>query len=86
MHWVSEVARNVRDALTDLPREYQKRLVLVFEEISKNPYSGDVRKIKGEYNVWRRRVGPYRIFYELFLKERKILIFKLERRTTTMYR
>jgi len=41
--------------------------------------------MKGEENVWRRRVGAYRIFYELISKEKTINVFRVERRTSKTY-
>ena len=45
----------------------------------------DIEKIKGEENVWRRRIGNYRIFYEINPKRRSINIFWVERRTSSTY-
>jgi len=41
--------------------------------------------MKGEENVWRRRIGAYRIFYKIRVSEKIILVFKLERRTSKTY-
>ncbi|PIQ07418.1 MAG: hypothetical protein COW72_00415 [Candidatus Nealsonbacteria bacterium CG18_big_fil_WC_8_21_14_2_50_37_10] len=43
------------------------------------------KKMRGEKNVWRRRVGAYRIFYELIQKEKVIHVFWVERRTSKTY-
>jgi len=50
-----------------------------------NPYRGDIEKMKGEENIWRRRIGAYRIFYEIIPKEKVIYVFRAERRTTKTY-
>ena len=57
----------IRDrALKDtakFPKKDQERITEVLEkEIGLNPYLGDIEKIKGEENSWRRRIGAYRIF------------------------
>jgi len=40
----------------------------------------------GILNVWnRRRVGNYRIFYDLFLEQHLIVVTVIKRRTTTTY-
>jgi mRNA-degrading endonuclease RelE of RelBE toxin-antitoxin system len=41
--------------------------------------------MKGEENVWRRRAGAYRIFYELIPKTKIIYVFRVERRTSKTY-
>ena len=46
---------------------------------------GDIQKMRGKDNVWRRRVGSYRIFYKIETSEKTILVFYLERRTSKTY-
>ena len=62
------------------------RIEEALRQMEINPYLGDIEKMAGEGNVWRRRVGGYRIFYELFLPSKEVYIFRIERRTTTTYR
>ena len=50
-----------------------------------DPYFGDIKKMKGEENTWRRRTGAYRIFYKLRIAEKIILVFRVERRTSKTY-
>ena len=51
-----------------------------------DPYAGDVQRLKGHRFAWRRRVGTYRILYDLNLEIRLILIARIERRSSTTYR
>ena len=41
--------------------------------------------MSGEDNVWRKRVGAYRIRYELIKEEKIIYVFQIERRTSKTY-
>ena len=50
-----------------------------------NPFAGDTRKLQGLNNIWRRRVGAYRIFYEIEKTRRLVHIFKVERRGSNTY-
>jgi len=54
-------------------------------ELVTNPYSGDFKKILGEENSWCRRIGAYRIFYEIIPQEKTIFVFRIERRTSKTY-
>jgi mRNA interferase RelE/StbE len=85
-NWVLQIDSAVFKVLQKMPRKEVKRLLAVIERLPLNPFSGDIQKMKGEENVWRRRVGSYRIFYELILKERIIYVYQIERRTSTTYR
>lgn len=68
------------------PKQDANRLLFVLEEFQTNPYQGDIEKIKGEDNVWRIRVGTYRILYEVFPSEKSVEVFRVERRSTNTYK
>jgi len=50
---------------------------------SHDPFRADIKKMKGEQNVWRRWTGDYRIRYELIAEEKVIRFFLVERRTSS---
>jgi len=85
MGWRIKIARRVLKEAKRFPKKDAKRLLLVLEELTKNPYQGDIEKIKGEENVWRRRVGDYRIIYEILPNRKFIWVFDIRRRTSTTY-
>ncbi|MEK7208331.1 MAG: type II toxin-antitoxin system RelE/ParE family toxin [Patescibacteria group bacterium] len=85
-NWVLEVDPAVHKKLSRMPRDYAERITAVIGLLPVNPYFGDIEKLKGEDNAWRRRVGSYRIFYRVLVLSRKILVFKVERRTSGTYR
>jgi mRNA-degrading endonuclease RelE of RelBE toxin-antitoxin system len=49
------------------------------------PFAGDVLKLEGEDNLWRRRVGSYRIFFAVDGKARTVAVTAIVRRTSRMY-
>jgi mRNA-degrading endonuclease RelE of RelBE toxin-antitoxin system len=51
-----------------------------------DPFTGDIVRLKGHRFSWRRRVGSYRILYDLDPINRAISVGLIERRTTTTYR
>ena len=86
MSWKLRVAKRVLKETKRIPKKNALRLLFVLEKLTENPYQGDIEKIKGEENIWRRRVGNYRILYEITSKKRYINVFQISRRTTTTYR
>src|SRR3990172_560267 len=78
-------AREVYKELERIPLSDQNRVLAAIEQLPLNPLAGDIEKMKGEQNSWRRRVGAYRIFYELDAKEKIIHVFRIERRTSNTY-
>jgi len=57
----------------------------VINEMARDPFAGDIEKMSGQENVWRRRVGAYRIFYEVFTDQKLIHITDIRRRTSSTY-
>jgi mRNA-degrading endonuclease RelE of RelBE toxin-antitoxin system len=53
--------------------------------MQEDPFRGDVKRLKGQPNAWRRRVGSYRIIYDLYFESRLIVVVGVLRRTSTTY-
>jgi mRNA-degrading endonuclease RelE of RelBE toxin-antitoxin system len=83
--WVLQVDPAVYKILKKFPRKEAERIIAAIELLPLDPFTGDVEKMKGGEQVWRRRVGSYRIFYELLLQEKTIHVFHAERRTSKTY-
>ena len=86
MNWELIVDNIVKKRVKRIPKYDARKLVCVMEELAADPYGGDIEKMEGEENSWRRRVGNYRIFYEIHNSNRIIYIFNLKRRTSNTYR
>jgi mRNA-degrading endonuclease RelE of RelBE toxin-antitoxin system len=51
-----------------------------------DPYVGDIAALRGEYRgLFRRRVGSWRIIFELDAERRRVLVHDILRRTSTTY-
>lgn len=85
LSWEVAVRDKVLKEIENFPEKDRMRIFQVIEALPLNPFSGDIEKMKGEENVWRRRIGAYRIFYELLPAERVIYVFHAERRTSKTY-
>lgn len=85
MPWNVKVAGRVLKDAKKFPKKDVQRLLFVIEEMGNNPYRGDVQKIKGEENVWRCRVGSYRILYEIFPTKKMVWVFDIKRRASNTY-
>jgi mRNA-degrading endonuclease RelE of RelBE toxin-antitoxin system len=49
-----------------------------------NPFGGDIRKLQG-LPGFRRRVGNWRILFEIVPERSHVVIAAIERRTSTTY-
>lgn len=85
MAWVVHVDDIAKKALRRFPSKEAKRIKTALREFESNPYSGDIGKLGGERFSWRRRVGSYRIFYDVFVNQHIIFVTKLQRRGSNTY-
>ena len=51
--------------LKRLPREVQKRLLIRLEALAEDPRPPSADMLAGPVNIWRVRVGDYRIVYTI---------------------
>lgn len=85
MNWELRVGKTAKKKLKCFPRKDQNRIVIALRDFISSPYSGDIEKIEGEIDTWRRRIGNYRILYEIDVANKLILIRDIRRRTSTTY-
>lgn len=84
-NWDLQIDPIIYKELKQIPRRYAEAILKIINVLKTNPYFGDIQKIKGEDDVWRRRIGVYRLFYKIYTKEKIILIFRVERRNSKTY-
>ena len=53
--------------------------------MSEDPFSGDILKLHGMENRWRRRAGSYRIFFVIDTAALNVSVSTIVRRTSTTY-
>lgn len=84
-NWVLQTDRSVYKFLAKIPKADAEHILEVMESLGGNPFFGDIQKMKGEENSWRRRVGNYRIFYEIVTQESAVRVYEVKRRTSNTY-
>lgn len=83
--WCVHIPKRVAKSIKKLPQSDRKRVMKILHEFEHDPWSGDIVKIKGDENRWRRRIGSYRIFYSLDQGAALVEIMEIERRTSNTY-
>ncbi len=71
--------------LRDVEESDLHRIDAVLEEMFSDPYQGDVKFLRGSGGVLRRRVGDWRILFELDRKKKLIVITGVRRRASNTY-
>jgi mRNA-degrading endonuclease RelE of RelBE toxin-antitoxin system len=84
MEWTVVLAGPARKSLKRIPAGDKTRILAALAEIQQDPFQGDIRKLQGLAG-FRRRVGNWRILFEVVLEHREVVVAAIERRTSTTY-
>jgi mRNA-degrading endonuclease RelE of RelBE toxin-antitoxin system len=84
MEWTVVLAGPARKSLKRIPAGDRKRIESALGEMQQNPFQGDIRKLQ-RLPGFRRRVGNWRILFEVVVERRHVVIAAIERRTSTTY-
>lgn len=68
-----------------MPAADRRRVLAALDAMEHDPFSGDIVRLRVQPVAWRRRVGDWRILYDVDLKERRVLVHDVLRRTSTTY-
>ena len=85
MNWDVRVSKSVKKRVKRFYKKDCERVLQVLNEFRINPWGGDITKMDGKDNLWRRRVGNYRIFYSIQVGARAVEVKEVERRTSSTY-
>ncbi|MGI6750410.1 MAG: type II toxin-antitoxin system RelE family toxin [Atribacter sp.] len=66
--------------LKNIPHKLINRIIEVIDSLSKNPLPPRVRKITGSVNLYRLRIGDYRIIYEVNSNIKNVMIIYIRNR------
>ena len=85
MNWELLLAGPVRKALKRIPPSDQGRILVALDEMEEDPFQGDIVRLKAQPSAWRRRVGNWRILFDVDPDRRLVIVHDILRRTSTTY-
>ena len=85
MLWNLAVVRSAEKQLKKIPAADQKRIVAALDQMRTDPLSGDVVRLNAMDQALRRRVGNYRIFFDIYPAEQLVVVSAIVRRSSTTY-
>ncbi|MDO8520504.1 MAG: type II toxin-antitoxin system RelE/ParE family toxin [bacterium] len=85
MAWRILLDDGAKKYLRRVPKSDSERILRAIKGLVADPYGGDIEKMQGEENVWRRRIGSYRFLYEIYQSTRMVYVFDIERRSSSTY-
>ena len=74
MKYRVEVHRSVYKDLGRVPAHYVARIKKVLQALQEDPRPPGVKKLRGQENTYRLRVGPYRILYDINDAEKRVYV------------
>jgi mRNA interferase RelE/StbE len=85
-HYSLLPTKDFRKSLRNISKEYQERILSAMSEISANPFFAHGNAVKPlshqEGNIWRKRVGDYRIIYSPIQNETTVILIKVDHRSS----
>ena len=85
MTWTILVAKAAQKQLGRVPATDRDRIASAIRAMATDPFQGDIMKLEGDKNRYRRRVGAYRIFFRVDRASGTVGISAIVRRTSTTY-
>ena len=86
MDWDFRLSKAAERALRSLQTRDRQRINAALNEMKFDPFAGDVTALKGQYRgLFRRRVGSWRLIFELDARSRVVMVHDILRRTSNTY-
>ena len=67
--------------LSKLEKDDKERVFKRIKELGENPFPSNSKKLKGERDVCRIRVGDFRVLYKVIREDEAVLIFRVDKRS-----
>ncbi len=65
---------DVRKKIKRIPKNYQEKIVNKLSALSEFPHFLDIKKVKGQPNSYRLRIGSYRAIFDVNLIIRQYML------------
>jgi mRNA-degrading endonuclease RelE of RelBE toxin-antitoxin system len=85
MTWILLIAKPAARSLREVPFADLEHINSAFEAMRSDPYSGDIKFLRGTKRTLPRRVGAWRILFEVNSDQRLVIILGVIRRNSSTY-
>ena len=85
MTWDVVFVRSAEKQLKKVPAADRDCILATLAQMREDPFRGDIVYLKGVDGALRRPVGNWRIFFDVYPKEHRVVILAIVRRTSTTY-
>ena len=77
---IGKIANTARRSIESLDLETQEKILAELEGLQTDPFSGDVKRIKGKKDIFRLRSGKFRVYFRVLFSSRLIEILLFDQR------
>ncbi len=85
MKWGLAIASRPQRQLRRMLAIERRQIDTAFSEMCEDPFVGDVKFLKGLGGTLRKRIGDWRILFQLNLESRLIIVTAIKRRGSHTY-
>ena len=71
--------------MRDAPRTDLEHINTVLERMRSDPFEGDIKFLRGSDRVLRRRVGAWRVLFQVHANRRLVVVLAVIRRSSVTY-
>ncbi len=72
--------------LSKLEKSSRERVFKRIKELGNDPFSSDFKKLKGERDVYRIRIGDFRVLYRIIPGDGTIIVLRVDKRSMVYWR
>ncbi len=80
MRYTVQLRPSAFKSFKNLPRKEQIRIAAAIESLAEDPRPAGVKKLAAEEDIWRIRIGQYRVIYQIEQGKLLILVLKIRHR------
>ena len=77
---ISKIANEARRTIESLDIDNRERVLDELDLIQEDPFSGDIKRIRGKLGIYRLRFGEFRIYFRLLPLSRHIEVLLFDHR------
>lgn len=85
MKWIIHIVKRARKTLEHIPQKDRGYILNDLREMGHDPFSGDIDWLKDQPAAFRRRVGNWRILFDVNVENHIAVILDVKRRTSKTY-
>jgi mRNA interferase RelE/StbE len=84
MKWGLVIGSRAKRQFRRIPSDDRRAIETAFSEMCADPFEGDVKALRG-LDSFRRRIGNWRILFELMESQKLIIVTAIKRRGSSTY-